>query len=466
MSEQNKPPDNQDLENSLLLRGVELETVMGLLEICPVRELKEGGSLFYAGQSNHFLYLLLSGRLRSHVKKSGRDTVEVLEPGEVVGALSVMDGQLTSATVVAHEDCRLLELEEKVIWSLVENSHAVARNLLSILSRRLRRGHTVSRASLIERVSQQELEEFQFQQVEGSNVPLEEGMKAEATRLYQTATDYVLESIRQTQARTAPDLERGKELVKRIINSMKNQSALLLLATDRRQEFAVSAHTVNVAILALHLAETLNYDVENQTRVGIAALLHEIGVAWLPKGVLYQSGRLDPHAQQRPVYSSKLLKEFYPEDDWLAETAGQVYERADGNGFPLGLQGEEIREEGSILGIVDVFEACIHDRSYRKALTGYQLLEELTHGDAKTFSDQVVKALIRSFSLYPYNEYVLLNNREIGQVVEVNREKLSRPKIKILFDQQGRALDEPRETDLAHNPNLFITKAVTYHELP
>jgi len=53
-----------------------------------------------------------------------------------------------------------------------------------------------------------------------------------------------------------------------------------------------------------------------------------------------------------------------------------------------------------------------------------------------------------------------------GQVVEVNREKLWRPVIKILYDQQGRALDEPRETNLAHNSKLFITKAVTYHELP
>ena len=115
MSVQNEPLDNQDLENSHLLRGVELETVMGLLENRPVRELREGESLFYAEQPNHFLYLLLSGRLRSHVKRHERDTVEILEPGEVVGALSAIHGQLTSATVVANEDCRLLELDEKVI---------------------------------------------------------------------------------------------------------------------------------------------------------------------------------------------------------------------------------------------------------------------------------------------------------------------------------------------------------------
>ncbi len=77
-----------------------------------------------------------------------------------------------------------------------------------------------------------------------------------------------------------------------------------------------------------------------------------------------------------------------------------------------------------------------------------------------------MKALIASFSLYPYNEYVVLNTHELGQVVAVNAENLSRPVIKILYDRKGRLLDEPREIDLAQNSSLFITKAIPYHELP
>ncbi|MDA2925335.1 HD-GYP domain-containing protein, partial [Acidobacteria bacterium AH-259-L09] len=108
--------------------------------------------------------------------------------------------------------------------------------------------------------------------------------------------------------------------------------------------------------------------------------------------------------------------------------------------FPLGLKGGEIRGEAQILGIVDVFDACIHDRPYRKALTGYELLEELTRGGTRSFLDHIIKALLKSFSLYPYNEYVLLNTHELGQVVEVNPENLSSPVIKILYDQHGRPL--------------------------
>jgi HD-GYP domain-containing protein (c-di-GMP phosphodiesterase class II) len=245
-----------------------------------------------------------------------------------------------------------------------------------------------------------------------------------------------------------------------------DHSALLLLATDRRQEFAVSAHSVNVTILSLRLAQTLHYNLENQVRVGLAALLHEMGVVSLPKRLLHETKPVSSEVKQRPVYGAKILQGFFPQHDWLFETVGQVYEREDGCGFPLGLAGKEIREEAKILGIMDVFEACIHDRPYRNALTGYQLLEELTHHDTKSFSDRVVKALLNSFSLYPYNEYVLLNTKELARVVEVNPENSFRPLVQILYDRKGVRYEKPRETDLAQSSLLYITQAISYHELP
>ncbi len=295
---------------------------------------------------------------------------------------------------------------------------------------------------------------------------LDEEIGGSTNSIFLSAKAYVLETIRSAQDSKRPDIKRGVQLVKRITNSIAESSALLLLATDRRQEFSLSTHSVNVAILSLRLAQTLKYDPQNQVRVGLAALLHEIGVVLLPNRMIYRIRQVSPKEWQRSVYGAKLLEEFYPEYDWLAETVGQVYERENGSGLPSGLEGEGIREEAQILGIVDVFETRIHDRPYRKASTGYQLLQELTHPATRSFSDQIVKALIASFSVYPYNEYVVLNTGELGQVVAVNAENLSRPVIKILYDRKGRPLDETRETDLVQDSSLFITKAVPYHELP
>ncbi len=485
--------DSHQLQSMSLLRGVEIESIQNLLEECPIKDLRKDDVLIKAGQHTQLVYLLLSGLLSIHLSKLTLGPSVLLGPGEIVGEMSVIDRQLTSATVVAHEDSCVLVLEEHVIWSLVDIYPIVARNLLFILSQRLRHGNVLVDAPIIEKVSQQELEEFQLQQVEDNEAPLDDEIEAEPNEdevkaelvvdeveaalvadeveaepasLYKAATSYVLKSIRRTEERMAPDIERGEKLVRRIIDSIMDSSALLLLATDRRQEFAVSAHSVNVTILSLRLAQTLHYNLENQVRVGLAALLHEMGVVSLPKQLLHETGPVSSEVKQRPVYGAKILQGFYPQHDWLFETVGQVYEREDGNGFPLGLAGKEIREEAKILGIMDVFEACIHDRPYRKALTGYQLLEELTHNDTKSFSDRIVKALLNSFSLYPYNEYVLLNSKELARVVEVNPANSFRPLVQILYDSNGIELEEPRETDLAQSSLLFITQAISYHELP
>ena len=75
-----------------------------------------------------------------------------------------------------------------------------------------------------------------------------------------------------------------------MVDSIVDSSALLMLATDRVQEFTVSTHSVNVAVLSIRLAQTLNYNLEHQVRVGLAGLLHEIGVAWLPERLLHKTG--------------------------------------------------------------------------------------------------------------------------------------------------------------------------------
>ena len=202
------------------------------------------------------------------------------------------------------------------------------------------------------------------------------------------------------------------------------------------------------------------------SRVGLAAILHELGIGQVPDRLVHQEGPAREEVRHRAAYSAEVLARFCPKYDWLAATASQVYEREDGSGVPAGLTGKDIRDEAKILGIADVFEACIHDRPYRDALTGYQMIHELTVSESRGFSDRIIKALVTSFTLYPYNEYVLLNTRQMGQVVEVNPENLMRPVVKILYDSKGQPLNQSREVDLAKNPALHILQAVLYPFLP
>ena len=135
------PLDQRELELVPLLKGVDFDSIQDILNSSPVKELKAGEVLIRAGEVNEYLYLLLAGHLRVHLDFK-MDPVALLEPGEITGELSVIDGQPTSAHVVADDDCRVLALSEQNMWSLVKTSHAVAYNFLSVLAHRMRKGNT------------------------------------------------------------------------------------------------------------------------------------------------------------------------------------------------------------------------------------------------------------------------------------------------------------------------------------
>src|SRR4051812_33388443 len=120
----------REIYNLKALQGVSLGAVEGLLEHCEVRSLPKGQLLIALGQANRLLYMILSGRLSVHLESPESEPVAVLEAGETVGELSVMDASPASAYVVAAEPTRLLAVDEKTFWQLVDASHAFAINLL------------------------------------------------------------------------------------------------------------------------------------------------------------------------------------------------------------------------------------------------------------------------------------------------------------------------------------------------
>jgi two-component system, cell cycle response regulator len=127
-----------DLKRLYLFRCVNLESIQGLLDACTVRTATPGEVIITAGEPNRYVYLLVEGRLRVHPHGVQDRPVILLNPGEMVGEMSVIDQQPASAHVVADEFCRLMVMDEDILWSLIQASHAAARNLLFMLSRRLR----------------------------------------------------------------------------------------------------------------------------------------------------------------------------------------------------------------------------------------------------------------------------------------------------------------------------------------
>jgi len=130
--------DPEILKRIFLFRSVNIDSIRGIFDFCKIRRLSAGEILFRPGQSNWTVYFLLSGTLGIHLNALNSDPLTILDPGESVGELSVIDRQPTTAFAVAREDCQLMVMEEDILWSLVQSSHAIACNLLYTLAKRLR----------------------------------------------------------------------------------------------------------------------------------------------------------------------------------------------------------------------------------------------------------------------------------------------------------------------------------------
>ncbi len=143
MSDSLTPLQALEISDQELFNDVNFSTIMPLLSDCATRNLIKNEILIKAGETNTNVYLILSGSFNVHLTADSSDTVTVLKPGQSIGEIAVIDHQPASAYVSAVENSRVLIIDEEVMWSLIGSSHAIANNLLVVLSQRLRHGNSV-----------------------------------------------------------------------------------------------------------------------------------------------------------------------------------------------------------------------------------------------------------------------------------------------------------------------------------
>jgi diguanylate cyclase (GGDEF)-like protein len=147
--------DSQLIFNSRIFRGVNIEDLNHLIAECELLTIHAEQTLIHINIPNAYFYVLLTGSLKVLLDTNITEPYIHLLPGDCAGELSIFDGSFTSAEVIAINDSRLLKINEETLWRLVRASHNFARNLLFILTKRLRNDNIAIINSLRQ---QQELE--------------------------------------------------------------------------------------------------------------------------------------------------------------------------------------------------------------------------------------------------------------------------------------------------------------------
>jgi hypothetical protein len=245
------------------------------------------------------------------------------------------------------------------------------------------------------------------------------------------------------------ELESLSALAAGVAEALKRSDQLLVQAMSGPPGPHLITNLVNVAILATKVGAGLGYYGKDLERLTFAGLLHDIGLFAVPQSVITKAGRLT-HAEralieQHPELGYEAIRKAGPKYDWLAQVVRQAHERWNGQGYPNKLKGRQISEYSQIIGVVDVFDALVSPRGYRRRFFPHEAVRELMVVERTAFPREIIKALVEQLSAYPLGTSVRLTTGEVGSVKRINTHYPLRPVVWIegdaAYGQEGRQLD-------------------------
>ena len=167
-------------------------------------------------------------------------------------------------------------------------------------------------------------------------------------------------------------------------------------ALDLRDK-ETEGHTQRVTILTERLARSMGVEGDALIHITRGALLHDIGKMGIPDSILLKPGELteDERAliRRHPVYAYEMLNQI----EFLRPAIDIPYchhEKWDGSGYPRGLKGMEIPFAARIFPVIDVWDALVSNRPYRKALPPNEVRQHIKADSGKHFDPHVVRAFM------------------------------------------------------------------------
>ena len=156
-------------------------------------------------------------------------------------------------------------------------------------------------------------------------------------------------------------------------------------------------HAERVTHMTLQLARAMGVDDSAMEQIRRGALLHDIGKMGIPDQILLKPGKLTQEEwnimHKHPQYAYELLYPI-PYLRPALDIPFYHHERWNGKGYPNKLKGEDIPLAARLFAVVDVWDALISDRPYRKAWSKKAALEVIRNGADKLFDPKVVMAFL------------------------------------------------------------------------
>lgn len=182
----------------------------------------------------------------------------------------------------------------------------------------------------------------------------------------------------------------------RILRAIKHSSLREWLTTVGCHHQASYRHCLFVTGFAVAFAQHLGMREDDQRRLARAALLHDVGKAFIPLAILEkpdgltEEERATVRSHPRRGYDALAGQGGFPAE--MMDVVLHHHEFLDGSGYPDALSGKEISDIVRLTTIVDIYAALVESRSFRVPYTrlkAFTLMEEM--------GDKIDQQLLQAF---------------------------------------------------------------------
>ena len=336
--------------------------------------------------------------------------IDDLKPGMILAKDIFVSGQLISSKGLIMSDKSIEKLHQyKLLWIDVEDEESQV--FTKSVEMDLSYNEKVKRSP--------EFKEFK------------EKFDVATEKLKDTINDMVEKNISlDVDILLSPVMETMDSLETRI-------SVFDMMQNMRDYDDATYVHSLNVALICNIFSRWLNFSNED-TRIATACgLLHDIGKITIDKSIIQKPGSLTSAEYDiikgHTTEGYKILKN-QDINEHIKNVALMHHERYDGSGYPSGLKGNETDRFARLVAIADVYDAMTASRVYRNAMCPFAVISMFEEeGYQKYDTEYLLTFLDNIENTYLLNR-VRLNNGKEGEIVFINKNRMSKPTVKCGMD--------------------------------
>ncbi len=191
-----------------------------------------------------------------------------------------------------------------------------------------------------------------------------------------TLCQLVEETLKESRSGTLQALPGTVDML--VSGYSKNPEIIKTIASISFKDYSTVIHSVNVMALTLGFCFYSKRSLGETRRLGLSALLHDVGKTEIPDNILRAPRKLTHKEfdvmKRHPKLGEFIIKVKSGIDDNIARGALEHHEKLDGSGYPKGTR--HISFVGQLLGIIDCYEALTNeDRPYRSAKSPLEALK-------------------------------------------------------------------------------------------